>query len=462
VRGIVHAFPIQQMCIPLALEGRDLIGQAKTGTGKTLGFGVPVLSRIDSTRIGVRGRTPVALIIVPTRELCLQVADDLAIAGADLGAVVTAIYGGRGYEPQIEALTNGVDVVVGTPGRVIDLATRRDLILRDVRTLVLDEADEMLDMGFLPDVERIVAMLPTDRQTMLFSATMPGQILSLARRYMQQPTHIRAAIPGDESSTVDAIEQHVWRAHSMDKEELLARVLQAETCTRTVVFTRTKRSAQRVCDALRERGFAAVTVHGDLGQGAREQALSDFREGRAAVLIATDVAARGIDIEAVTHVINLECPDDEKAYVHRIGRTGRAGANGVAITLVDWADIARWQMINRALGLAFPEPLETYSTSEHVYAGLGIDPSVTGRIGSAAGSAAPARTSPRPSEDTKRPRQRNRSRSGGSSGQAKVSSTPTPAAAGAPPAGESGASAASRSRSRQRRRTKRVGGPDPS
>jgi superfamily II DNA/RNA helicase len=161
-------------------------------------------------------------------------------------------------------------------------------------------------------------------------------------------------------------------------------------------------------------------------------------------------------------VINLECPDDEKAYVHRIGRTGRAGANGVAITLVDWADIARWQMINRALGLAFPEPLETYSTSEHVYAGLGIDPSVTGRIGSAAGSAAPARTSPRPSEDTKRPRQRNRSRSGGSSGQAKVSSTPTPAAAGAPPAGESGASAASRSRSRQRRRTKRVGGPDPS
>ena len=457
-RGITHAFPIQQMCIPLALEGKDLIGQAKTGTGKTLGFGIPVLSRISPERVQVRGRAPMALIIVPTRELCLQVADDLAVASSVLGASVTAIYGGRGYEPQIEALAEGVDVVVGTPGRVIDLANRRDLNLKQVEMLVLDEADEMLDMGFLPDVERIVAMLPTARQTMLFSATMPGQILSLARRYMTQPTHIRAATPGDESSTVDAIEQHVWRAHSMDKEELLARVLQARTCTRAMAFTRTKRNAQRMCDALRERGFSAVTVHGDLGQGAREQALNDFREGRANVLIATDVAARGIDIEGVSHVVNLECPDDEKVYVHRIGRTGRAGASGVAITLVDWADIARWQMINRALGLPFAEPLETYSTSEHVYAGIGIDPDVTGRIGPASAALSSER---RPAEGSgargggkgaggrdgggSRPRRRRSSDgSGGQGGQG--ASTP---------AGSAEGSARS---PRQRRRTKRVGG----
>ena len=366
------------MCIPLALEGKDLIGQAKTGTGKTLGFGIPLLARVDKS--ATVPKCPQAIVIVPTRELCLQVANDLEAASTHSGARVLAVYGGRAYEPQIDALTKGVEVVVGTPGRVIDLANRKDLNLSKVRILVLDEADEMLDMGFLPDVERIVTQLPADRQTMLFSATMPGAIIALARRYMQQPTHIRAAAPGDDNATVDAIEQHVWRTHPLDKVELLARILQAKDRGLVMVFTRTKRRAQSVADELAERGFAAASVHGDLGQGAREQALRAFRSGKVDVLIATDVAARGIDVDGVTHVVNYECTDDEKTYLHRVGRTGRAGASGVAITFVDWADTARWQMINRTLGLAFNEPLETYSTSDHVFTGLGIPTTVTGSL----------------------------------------------------------------------------------
>ena len=366
------------MCLPLALEGRDLIGQAKTGTGKTLGFGIPLIQRI--TRDDNPGATPQALIVVPTRELCIQVADDLERASALRGLRVLSVYGGRAYEPQLEALARGVEIVVGTPGRLIDLAQRRALDLSRVGVLVLDEADEMLDMGFLPDVERIVSMLPATRQTMLFSATMPGQIVALARRYMTQPTHIRAADPGDESAMVDAIEQHVWRAHPMDKIELLSRILQADGRGLTMIFTRTKRKAQKITDDLTERGFAVGTVHGDLGQGAREQALRAFRKGKVDVLVATDVAARGIDVEGVTHVINYECPDDEKTYLHRIGRTGRAGASGVAVTLVDWEDVARWQMIDKILGLPFKDPIETYSTSDHVYTGLGIPRDTTGRL----------------------------------------------------------------------------------
>ncbi len=385
--GITTAFPIQEMCLGLALEGRDVIGQAKTGTGKTLGFGIPVIQRIAAPGTEQYAQLPPpavnkpqALVVCPTRELALQVSTDIQQAGEKLGIRVLSVYGGRAYEPQIDALRAGIDIVVGTPGRIIDLASRGDLDLSHVRELVLDEADEMLDMGFLPDVERIVALVPSNRQTLLFSATMPGQIIALARRYMNQPTHIRASEPGDESATVDAIEQHVWRAHPMDKIELLARVLQADGRGLAMIFTRTKRKAQKITDELTERGFAVGAVHGDLGQGAREQALRAFRSGKIDVLVATDVAARGIDVEGVTHVINYECPDDEKTYLHRVGRTGRAGASGVAVTLVDWEDIARWQMIDRALKLPFKDPLETYSTSPHVYTGLGIPEHVTGKL----------------------------------------------------------------------------------
>jgi superfamily II DNA/RNA helicase len=389
--GITDAFQIQELCIPQAIDGRDLIGQAKTGTGKTLGFGVPLLQRIPTRHTPEydelpeqRQKAPKALVVVPTRELCVQVTKDLERAGRNLDARVLSVYGGRAYEPQVDALTRGVDVVVGTPGRLIDLARQRHLVLSHVQVLVLDEADEMLDMGFLPDVERIVAMLPATRQTMLFSATMPGQIIALARRYMSQPTHIRAVNPNDDSATVAETEQHVWRVHPLNKVEILARIMQAESHGPSMIFCRTKRRAQAVADDLTERGFAAGAVHGDLGQGAREQALRAFRNGKVDILVATDVAARGIDVEGVTHVINYECPDDEKTYLHRIGRTGRAGASGVAITFVDWEDVPRWQLINKTLGLAFHDPIETYHTSEHIYAGLGIPEATSGRLPRAA------------------------------------------------------------------------------
>ena len=375
------------MTLPQALAGTDIIGQAKTGTGKTLGFAIPILQRILTPRdeaqavqpAGAQGK-PQALVVVPTRELAIQVADDLETAGSGRGARVLCLYGGRAYEPQIEQLQRGVDVVVGTPGRLLDLHRQRHLDLSHIAALVLDEADEMLDMGFLPDVERIVAATPKVRQTMLFSATMPGQIISLARRYMSNPVHIRATSGDDEGSVVDAIEQHVWRAHSMDKPELLARIMQSRSRTRAMVFCRTKRMASRVCDELIERGFPAAAIHGDLGQGAREQALTAFRSKTDFILVATDVAARGIDVEGVSHVVNYECPEDDKTFLHRIGRTGRAGANGVAVTFVDWPDTARWQMINRTLGLPFNDPLETYSSSEHVFTGLDIPQESTGRL----------------------------------------------------------------------------------
>jgi superfamily II DNA/RNA helicase len=383
--GIIEAFPIQEQTLPLALAGTDLIGQAKTGTGKTLGFGIPLLQRITAPADAGGGQTtkPQALVIVPTRELCVQVAKDLELAGARRNVRVLAVYGGRAYEPQVAALSAGVDVVIGTPGRLIDLAKQRHLDLSDVKILVLDEADEMLDLGFLPDVEHLVSLTNAKRQTMLFSATMPGQIINLARRYMTQPTHIRATDPDDAGSTVLSIEQHVWRAHALDKVELVARILQAEGRGLSMIFCRTKRTAQKVADDLTERGFAAGAVHGDLGQGAREQALRAFRSGKVDVLVATDVAARGIDVQDVTHVINYQCPEDAKIYVHRIGRTGRAGASGVAISFVDWDDIPRWQLINKELGLAFHDPIETYSSSEHVYTGLGIPTDATGKLPSA-------------------------------------------------------------------------------
>ncbi len=379
-QGIITAFPIQEQTLPLAMNRQDLIGQAKTGTGKTLAFGIPILERIAADQDTTPNRKPRGLVVCPTRELAIQVASDLEHAGRHLGIVVTTVYGGRSYEPQIEALRGGVDVVVGTPGRILDLANQRHLVLSGVEVLVLDEADEMLDMGFLPDVERIVAQLPTRRQTLLFSATMPAQIAGLARRYLTSPTHIRASDPDDTGATVAAIEQHIWRAHPMDKVELISRILQAKDRSLVMVFTETKRRAQVVADELADRGFAAAAVHGDLGQAQRERALRAFRNGKVDVLTATDVAARGIDVENVSHVINYECPADDKTYVHRIGRTGRAGASGVAITLVDWEDTARWKMINKALGLAFFEPVETYSSSPHVYGELDIPDGARGKL----------------------------------------------------------------------------------
>ncbi len=376
--GIHRTFAIQELTLPLALAGHDLIGQARTGTGKTLGFGVPMLQRVVPPAEGGDG-VPQALVVVPTRELCVQVSRDLATAGTKRGIRVQAIYGGRAFEPQVESLRAGVEIVVGTPGRLLDLAQRGDLILGKVKVLVLDEADEMLDLGFLPDIERILAMVPDKRQTMLFSATMPGPIVTLSRSFMTQPTHIRAH-GNDEGSTVPQTTQFIYRAHNLDKPELLSRVLQSRDRGLVMVFCRTKRTAQKVADELVDRGFAAAAVHGDLGQGAREQALRAFRSGKVDVLVATDVAARGIDVTGVSHVVNYQCPEDEKTYVHRIGRTGRAGSTGVAVTLVDWDDIPRWQLINKALDLGFDDPPETYSTSPWVYSDLDVPENAKGRL----------------------------------------------------------------------------------
>ena len=392
--GIVITFPIQALSLPLALRGQDIIGQARTGTGKTLAFGIPLLELFGqqdpgesvpadaagrSCRTRRAGRAPRALVVVPTRELAIQVADDLRTAAVNLRIRVLTVYGGRAYEPQIDALAAGVDIVVGTPGRLLDLAQRRHLDLSAVRALVLDEADKMLDLGFLPDVERIVRLTPDDRQTMLFSATMPPDVVTLARRHMRRPTNVRAE-GHDEPASAPGTRQHVFRAHQMDKVEVLARVLQARGRGLTMVFCQTKRAADQLATALASRGFAVATVHGDLGQGQRERALRAFRSGKVDVLTATEVAARGLDVDDVTHVVNYDCPDDEKTYVHRIGRTGRAGRDGVAVTFVDWRDMHRWKLINDALGLGMPEPEETYSTSEHLYTQLDIPREATGTL----------------------------------------------------------------------------------
>ncbi|GAA6524481.1 DEAD/DEAH box helicase [Intrasporangium sp. DVR] len=384
--GITHPFPIQAMTLPVALSGHDIIGQAKTGTGKTLGFGVPMLNGIvapgdpgfdDLPRPG----KPQALAVAPTRELAVQVSGDLERAGRNRGIRVLTVYGGRAYEPQVDALRRGVEVVVGTPGRLIDLAKQGHLDLSQAKVVVLDEADEMLDLGFLPDVETLMALTPASRQTMLFSATMPGAIVTLARRYMTQPTHIRAmSEEGENAHTVKAVEQFVYRAHALDKVEMLARMLQAKDRGLTIIFSRTKRTAAKVADDLAERGFAAAAIHGDLGQGAREQALRAFRNGKVDVLVATDVAARGIDVDNVTHVINFQCPEDEKTYLHRIGRTARAGNTGVAVTFVDWDDLHRWALINKALDLGIPEPQETYSSSDHLFSDLEIPEGAKGYL----------------------------------------------------------------------------------
>ena len=461
--GIERTFAIQELTLPLALAGEDLIGQARTGTGKTLGFGVPMLQRLTLPGDG----TPQALIVVPTRELALQVSHDITDAGKHLGVRTVAIYGGRPYEPQVEALRKGVDLVIGTPGRLLDLAEQRHLVLGKVHALVLDEADEMLDLGFLPDVERILRMMPDARQTMLFSATMPGPIITMARTFLNQPTHIRAE-ENDAGAIHERTQQFVYRAHAMDKMEVVARSLQATDRGLTLIFTRTKRTAQKLSDELTERGFAAAAVHGDLGQGGREQALRAFRSGKVDTLVATDVAARGIDIEGITHVINYQCPEDENAYVHRIGRTGRAGREGVAVTLVDWDEEARWKLISDTLGLDKPEPVETYSTSEHLFADLNIPRGANGRLpvsqrtraglsaeveedlsGGRGGKRGRGGNSTASSNGTGTGRRRGKT---GAQGGAERPATKQPRENGAP--GENGAEAGSQ---RRRRRTRRGG-----
>lgn len=477
--GIIHTFAIQEYALPIALRGADVIGQAPTGTGKTLGFGVPLLQRIvapgeladldldeDDDRDGHErdGRerpasrddydgSPQALVVLPTRELGLQVARDIAVAGKTRGVRVLPVYGGVAYEPQVEALKRGVEIVVGTPGRLLDLAKNRQLRLDRVRSLVLDEADRMLDLGFLDDVEKILAMLPATRQTMLFSATMPDPIAALARRFLHNPVTVRASHDANTGPS-PLTRQLVYRAHPLNKIEVLARILQANGRGLTMIFTRTKRAADRVAEDLDFRGFAAAAVHGDLGQGARERALRAFRVGKIDVLVATDVAARGLDVLGVTHVINYDCPEDADAYVHRIGRTGRAGATGVAVTFVDWEDAPRWRLIEKTLGLDLTdppgEPRETYHTSPHLYEDLDIPTGVTATLPAAERTRMGLAAEVLEDVEGKRGRRRSRSRSGGA----------TTGGGRGPQGGTAGSAAGGTTRQRTRRR-RRLDSADP-
>ncbi len=374
-KGILEPFPIQEQTIPLALDGQDIIGQAKTGTGKTFGFGLPLIQRLGlDPEPGVK-----ALVVVPTRELCVQVTEDLEIAAGNRPTKIVSIYGGKAYEGQIEQIKAGAQIVVGTPGRLLDLAGQRLLNLGKVQEMVLDEADKMLDLGFLADIEKLFAQTPPERHTMLFSATMPGPIVALARRFMNRPIHIRATDP-DEGLTQANIKHLIYRAHNMDKDEVISRILQAEGRGKTVIFTRTKRAAAKLVEELNDRGFNAAAVHGDLNQEQRERAMAAFKAGKKDILIATDVAARGIDVDDVTHVINHTIPDDDKTYLHRAGRTGRAGKTGIAVTFVDWDDLHKWALINRALEFGQPEPTETYSSSPHLFTDLDIPEGTRGRL----------------------------------------------------------------------------------
>ena len=372
-RGITRTFAIQELTLPIALSGQDLIGQARTGMGKTYGFGVPLLDRVfDDADIDELDGTPRALVVVPTRELAQQVTKDLQVAAADIPVRLVSIYGGRPYEEQITKLNKGADVIIGTPGRLIDLHERGNLQLDRVAILVLDEADEMLDLGFLPSVEAILQALDGNaHQTMLFSATMPGAILTLARRFMDKPIHIRAE-SGEQDFTHSSTRKVTFQAHRMDKVAIVAHALQAADRGRTIIFARTKRAAAHLADDLARRGFRVGAVHGDLGQKSREKSLQAFRSGQVDILVATDIAARGIDVDDVTHVINYQVPDDPMTFVHRIGRTGRAGHTGTAITLVGYDELGKWQVINDELDLGEPEPPQWFSTSPELAQALDI------------------------------------------------------------------------------------------
>jgi ATP-dependent RNA helicase RhlE len=325
-RGIAEPFRIQSLVIPDALAGRDILGKAPTGSGKTLAFGLPLVERVAPEEAA-----PAALVLVPTRELAVQVAEELASVAAARGVRVGAAYGGVPVGAQAKRL-RGAHVVVATPGRLHDLAQRKLLALEGIRILVLDEADRMLDMGFLPQVERIVARLPQRRQTMLFSATLDGAVGELARSYTTNPSRFEAQLPSERHSS-GAVEHGFLAVTAEDKLDRLVELLEEERGL-ALVFVRTKRGADRLTQKLRGRGVEAAAMHGDMSQGQRERALERFRSGRVTTLIATDVAARGLDLEAISHVINYDPPEDGKGYVHRVGRTGRAGRAGQGITLV--------------------------------------------------------------------------------------------------------------------------------
>ncbi len=343
--------PIQAAAIPPLLEGRDLLGIAQTGTGKTAAFSLPLLQRLDAAKERPASRRPRALILTPTRELAVQILDSLATYGQGLRLSRTAVYGGVGQSPQVRALSRGVDTLVATPGRLIDLLDQGQLRLDNVEVFILDEADRMLDMGFIHAVRRLAALLPKERQTLLFSATMPRAVADIAASLLRDPVRVEVT---PAASTVDRIDQRVLFVTKADKRALLGELMQDQSIERALVFTRTKHGADRVAEHLARDGVRTGAIHGNKTQGARQQALNGFRNGRLRVLVATDIAARGIDVDGITHVINFDLPNEPESYVHRIGRTARAGAEGIAISFCDAEETAYLRDIEKVIKQGVP------------------------------------------------------------------------------------------------------------
>ena len=344
--GYTEPTPIQSQAIPELLEGRDLLGIAQTGTGKTAAFALPLLQRLAEERKHARPRRPRALILAPTRELALQIHDEIERFGKYTKIRQAFIFGGVSANPQIKALAQGLDVVVATPGRLLDLAGQRHIDLSEVSVLVLDEADRLLDMGFIRDVKRIVAMTPKSRQSLLFSATMPQAVASLAREILDRPIRVDVS---PKRVTVEEIEQRIVMVGNSDKQRMLEHLLRGDDVSRAIVFTRTKHGANKVARKLENAGINAEAIHGNKSQNARQRALRNFKTGDARVLVATDIAARGIDVDAVSHVFNYELPHEPESYVHRIGRTGRAGATGAAWSLVDPSERGRLRAVEKLI-----------------------------------------------------------------------------------------------------------------
>ena len=350
--GYEHPSPIQAQAIPLLLEGRDLLGCAQTGTGKTAAFAIPILQTLHRRRAdNTAKRTVQALVLTPTRELAAQVGQSFQAYGRHTGLKTAVIFGGVGQEPQVSALRAGVDILVATPGRLCDLIGQKLCNLSSVSMFVLDEADRMLDMGFIHDVKKVIAVLPQNRQTLLFSATMPNEIATLAKTILRNPVTV-AVTPV--SSTVEVIEQSIYFVDKVNKGALLINLLQSSEITSALVFSRTKYGADKISKILNKAEIASGAIHGDKSQGARQRALADFTTGRTRVLVATDIAARGIDIEQLSHVINYDLPNESETYVHRIGRTGRAGLGGVAISFCDFDEKVYLKDIQKLIGKDIP------------------------------------------------------------------------------------------------------------
>ena len=351
--GYAVPTPIQAQAIPQLLAGRDLLGIAQTGTGKTAAFALPILQRLAASRgqAGLQRKTARCLVLTPTRELALQIGDSFRAYGRHLGLRSLVIFGGVGQNPQVAGMARGVDILTATPGRLLDLIGQGHLRLDAIETVVLDEADRMLDMGFIHDVKKIVALLPKQRQTLLFSATMPTAIARLAAGILRDPVRVEVTPP---STTVELIEQRVAFVERAGKREMLCAMLRDAALARVLVFTRTRHTANRVAEQLTRAGFSAEAIHGNKSQGARHRALEGFRAGHVRVLVATDIAARGIDVDGITHVVNYELPNVPDTYVHRIGRTARAGAAGAAISLCDGEERAYLKDIERTIGRKVP------------------------------------------------------------------------------------------------------------